>query len=413
MEYSGDQFDVIVIGAGIMGSATAYQTAKRGEKTLLLEQFDFLHHLGSSHGESRTLRTTYPEDYYSSMVIESAQLYEDAEIEIGYKVYFKAPQFDLGPADNKSLRAVIASCQKNSIPHQILDHRQVHEEFSGRIELPENWIGLLTEIGGVIKPTKAVSMFQALAHKHGASLRDNIEVVDLKKDEARGGILVYTSTGEMFWGKKCVVTIGAWMKKLVRKVTGLEIPIQPVETSVCYWKIKEGHEGKFTIESGFPTFASYGQPYIYGTPSLEFPGLIKIPVHGGRACNPHERTWVSEPMLLDSLREWIKGRFGDLVDSKGPVITQSCLYSMTPDEDYVIDFLGGGFGKDVVIAGGFSGHGFKMGPVVGRILADLVIDGEAKGVELKHFRLGRFEGNPKGNLKIFEDQVSFAGLSID
>ena len=65
----------------------------------------------------------------------------------------------------------------------------------------------------------------------------------------------------------------------------------------------------------------------------------------------------------------------------------------------MIDFLGGEFGKDVVVGGGFSGHGFKMSPVVGRILADLVLSGEAKGVELKHFRIGRFEENPKGNFK--------------
>jgi sarcosine oxidase/L-pipecolate oxidase len=78
-----------------------------------------------------------------------------------------------------------------------------------------------------------------------------------------------------------------------------------------------------------------------------------------------------------------------------------CMYSMTPDEDFVIDFLGGEFGKDVVMGGGFSGHGFKMGPVVGRILADLVLTGEAKGVELKHFRIGRFEENPQGNVKDF------------
>ena len=74
---------------------------------------------------------------------------------------------------------------------------------------------------------------------------------------------------------------------------------------------------------------------------------------------------------------------------------------MTPDEDFVIDFLGGEFGKDVVMGGGFSGHGFKMGPVVGRILADLVLTGEAKGVELKHFRIQRFEENPQGNVKDF------------
>ncbi|KAK9273055.1 hypothetical protein L1049_017862 [Liquidambar formosana] len=393
MDNSGDKFDVIVIGAGIMGSSTAYELAKRGHKTLLLEQFDFLHHRGSSHGESRTIRATYTKNYYVGMVMESSKLWQEVESQIGYKVYFKASQFDMGPSDDKHLHAIITNCESNSLPHQILGRREVSEKFSGTIDLPENWIGVSTELGGVIKPTKAVSMFQTLALQEGAILRDYMEVSDIKRDEATDGILVYTSNGKKFWGKKCVVTVGAWMKKLVKSVSGLVLPIQPLDVTVCYWKIKEGHEADFAIGGDFPTFSSHGEPHVYGTPSLEFPGLIKIVVHGGYPCDPDKRSWTQE-VILSSQKQWIRERFSGLVDSDGPVVTQSCMYSMTPDEDYVIDFLGGEFGKDVVIGGGFSGHGFKMAPLVGRVLADLVLTGEARGVELKHFGVGRFEGNP-------------------
>ncbi|KAJ4963597.1 hypothetical protein NE237_023536 [Protea cynaroides] len=405
MENSGNQFDVIVIGAGIMGSCTAYQAAKRGHKVLLLEQFDFLHHCGSSHGESRTIRATYPEHYYSSMVIESSRLWEEAQSEVGYQVYFKTTHFDVGPAEDKSLQSVIASCQTNSIPLRILDCEQVEKEFSGKFNLPEDWIGLSTDLGGVIKPTKAVSMFQTLALKRGALLRDNMEVKEIKRDDVKGGIKVIAVTGEEFWGKKSVVTAGAWTNKLVKTVSGLELPVQPLSTTVHYWRIKEGYEKDYSISCGFPTFASYGEQYLYGTPSLEFPGLIKIAVHGGYPCDPDKRSWA--PILINKpVNEWIEGRFCGFVDSSKPVITQSCMYSMTPDGDFVIDFLGGEFGRDVVVGGGFSGHGFKMGPVIGRILADLVLEGDAEGVELRHFRFGRFVENPKGNLKEFEDQVS-------
>jgi len=98
-------------------------------------------------------------------------------------------------------------------------------------------------------------------------------------------------------------------------------------------------------------------------------------------------------MALGSLKQWVEERLSGMVDSEAPVATELCMYSMTPDEDFVIDFLGEEFGKDVM-EGGFSGHGFKMGPVVGRILADLVLTGEAKGVELKHLRIRRVEENP-------------------
>ncbi|KAL7585377.1 probable sarcosine oxidase [Lactuca sativa] len=415
------RFDVIVIGAGVMGSSAAYQAAKRGQKTLLLEQFDFLHYRGSSHGESRTIRATYPESYYSPMVVESEKLWREAESEIGYKVYFKTQQLDLGPVDNSSLCALIANCKKHTLNHQILDRHRVKEHFTRKIEFPEDWIAVVTELGGVLKPTKAVAMFQTLAIKHGAVLKDKTEIVDLVSDKHNGGVLVSSRSGEQFWGRKCVVTAGAWVSKLIQKVSngGMVLPIQPVETAVFYWKIKEGHELDYTIEAGFPSFASYGEPYIYGTPALEFPDLIKVAVHGGRECDPDKRTWWAATgsegatMVIGHLKEWIKLRFGDGVDwEDGPVITQSCLYSMTPDEDYIIDFLGGGFNEDVVVAGGFSGHGFKMAPLVGRILTDLAIGGKAAAEQLdediKHFKLGRFEGNPRGNVKEFEDQVRLA-----
>lgn len=401
-----DVFDVIVVGAGVMGSSAAYQAAKRGKKTLLLEQFDFLHHRGSSHGESRTIRATYPEDYYPEMALESTKLWEEAEHEIGYKVYFKTSQFDMGPSDNKALQAVIASCHIRSIPVRILDHSQVNQEFLGKFQMPEDWIGVLTEHGGVIKPSKAVSMFQALAIKNGAILRDNTEVVDLKNNDRGGGVLVCTRDNEKFLGKKCIITVGAWVKDMVKNVSGLTLPIQPLETSVYYWKIKEGYEDEFKIQAGFPTFASYGEPYIYGTPSLEFPDLIKIAVHGGRPCEADKRTWVGAPSMVSALKQWIKGIFGDLVDQTGPVITQSCLYSMTPDEDFVVDFLGGNFERDVVVAGGFSGHGFKMAPIIGKILVDLVLGEEVERAELKYFKVSRFGNNGKGNAKKFSDQVN-------
>lgn len=405
METSDDKFDIIVIGAGIMGSSTAYNAAKRGLKTLLLEQFDFLHHRGSSHGESRTIRSTYPENYYINMVLESYRLWQEAESEVGYRVYFKTQQFDMGPSNDKSLRAVIANCQTNSIPHQVLSSSEVAQHFSGKIQIPHNFIGVLSELGGVIKPTKAVSLFQTLAIKRGATLRDNTEVKDIKRDHVSGGILVYTAKGKRFCARKCVVTVGAWMKELVKSVDGMDLPIQPIETTVCYWKIKEGYDADYKIEAQFPTFASYGQPYIYGTPSLEFPGLIKVALHGGCLCDPDKRTW-GPVSLLGPLQSWVEERFSGRVDSSKPVIVQSCMYSITPDEDFVIDFLGGEFGKDVVIAGGFSGHGFKMGPVVGRILADLAVTGEAEGVDLTHFRIERFKENAKGNVKEFQDQVT-------
>ncbi|WOK99897.1 putative sarcosine oxidase [Canna indica] len=409
MEASGDCFDVIVVGAGIMGSCAAYELAKRGCRVLLLEQFDFLHCRGSSHGESRTIRATYPEDYYPSMVLESRRLWEAAQSEIGYRVVTDTSHLDIGPADNKSLQSVLSSCnQRTSLNLRILDPPALARMFSGAFRLPEGWIGIGSDAGGVIKPTKAVAMFQALAIRRGAVLRDHAQVTEIKKNDQGGGLRVSTAAGDVFEAKKCVVTAGAWMRKLVKEVSGVDLPIEPLHTTICYWKIKRGHEEELSAEGGFPTFSSYGETYVYGTPSMEFPGLIKIALHGGHPCDPDRRDWTSScsGVPVDAVGSWIEQVFPGRVEADKAVMTQSCMYSMTPDGDFVIDFLGGEFGEDVVVAGGFSGHGFKMGPLVGRMLAELAIDGEAAGVEMNHFRIRRFAEDCKGNAKEFEEQVS-------
>ncbi|XP_004501234.2 probable sarcosine oxidase [Cicer arietinum] len=380
------QFDLIVVGAGVMGSSTAYYAAKHGLKTLLLEQFDFLHHRGSSHGESRTIRATYLQPHYYPLVLQSYKLWLEAQAQVGYNVYFKAPHLDMAHFNDPTILAVIENCRKHGAQHHLLNHMQVAQKFSGNFNIPEDWVGLSTEHGGVIKPSKAVAMFQTLAYKNGAVLKDNAEVTDIKND---GGVVVLTASGEKFHGKKCVVTVGAWVNKLVKKINGVELPILPVECHVTYWRITEGHEGKFAIGNDFPTFASFGSVYVYGTPTLEYPGLIKVAVHGGNPCDPDKRPW-GPLVMMNELKEWVEGRFSGLVDSSEPVVKQSCMYSMTPDEDFVIDFLGGEFGKNVVLGGGFSGHGFKMAPVIGKILTQLVVDGETNEVDLKHFRIGRF-----------------------
>lgn len=392
MDCSGSDYDVIVVGAGVMGSSTAYYAAKRGLKTLLLEQFDFLHHRGSSHGESRTIRAAYPQQHYCQMVMKSYQLWEEAQAQAGFNVYYKAHHFDMGPSNDPMILSVAQNCRQNNLPCQVLRREQVADKFSGRIHIPDDWVGLSTEHGGVIKATKAVTMFQSLAHNHGAVLNDNVEVVDIKND--RNSVVILTAKGEKFRGKKCVVTVGAWVNKLVKKISGVEIPVQPLETLLCYWRIKEGHQGKFTIGGNFPTFASLGRVLLYGSPSFEFPGLIKVAVHGGNPCDPDKRPWGAG-VMMDEMKEWVEGRFCGLVDSSEPVVKQSCMYSMTPDEDFVIDFLGGEFGKNVVLGAGFSGHGFKMAPVIGKILTELAVDGGTNEVDLKHFRIGRFKVTSK------------------
>ncbi|XP_020109922.1 probable sarcosine oxidase isoform X1 [Ananas comosus] len=408
-ETQQQRFDVVVVGAGIMGSCAAYAAAKRGRRVLLLEQFDLLHHLGSSHGESRTFRATYPEPYYPPLVVESLRLWREAESEAGYSVLTATPHFDVGPAGDSSLQAAVASCRLHGIDARVVGPDAAAELFSGAFTLPPGWIGVVTDVGGVIKPTKALAMFQSLAARHGAVLRDRAEVTQIER-AGDGGVAVATADGRIVFGRKCIITAGAWVKKLADKIGAASLPIQPLHTTILYWKIRENYLKSLSAAAGFPTFASYGEPYIYGTPSLEFPGLIKIAMHGGSPCDPDRRSWAAGTgpggAAVEAVRAWIGRVMGGHVESAdGPAMSQACMYAMSPDEDFVVDFLGGEFGDDVVVGAGFSGHGFKMGPVIGKILAEMAVDGAAAtAAELAQFQIVRFQKDPKGNRKEFAEQ---------
>ncbi|KAF8692460.1 hypothetical protein HU200_039556 [Digitaria exilis] len=368
------QFDVIVVGAGIIGSCTAHAAASRGARVLLLERFDFLHHLGSSHGESRIIRDAYSKPRYLPMVRLARRLWSDVEAESGYRVYTPAPHLSFGPRGDATLLAAV----ENAGAVEVDD---LSKRWGGAFRLPDGSLAAVSEHGGgVLNASKAMAMFQALAVKNGAVVRDNSEVVAVEKaPEGGGGVAVKTSGGEVFRGAKCVVTVGAWASKLLRSVAGVEIPIQPLQTLTLYWRIKPGREESLTAKAGFPTFSSTGEPPVYGIPSLEIPGLIKISCDGGPPCDPDSRDWAAgDREVTERVARWIEVAMKDHVEAAGgPVIRQACMSCMTPDSDFVIDFLGGEFGEDVVVGVGFSGHGFKMAPAVGKFLAEMAIDGKS------------------------------------
>lgn len=391
-------YDAIVIGAGIMGSCTAYQLAKRGKSVLLLEQFDFLHHRGSSHGESRTIRVTYPELYYTQMMKEAYKLWEEAETEAGYMVYQRTGQLDFGPPSSTSIASITTNLSEENIEHEVLTHSQCKARFPS-LHLPEDSIIVYTKQGGILRASKAVALFQSLALRHGATLRDRAKLVQISKPwklpDGSNGVLVATNRGAAL-GKTCILVTGAWTSEIVRELSGLSLPVEPLHTSLAYWQV---NSDVLSASTGFPVFADYGKPYIYGTPSIEYPGLIKVSVHSGSSCDPNKRSVAPDyEHLKKEVSPWLATRFPDVVNSEAPVMAQGCMYSMTPDEDFILDFLPDCAGS-ILVAAGFSGHGFKMGPLVGRIMADLALTGTAPGVPLELFSITRFLKNPWGNRK--------------
>ena len=153
-------YDVIVCGAGVIGSATALNLAKRGKKVLLLEQFDFLHRRGSSHGESRIIRKTYPEEFYTNMMFRAFDEWDRLQAEAGTDCITWTGGIDMAPDGNPDITSLIASCRRSKVPHQVLDSKGIRERFPQFTNVPDTYTGVYCPEAGVVNATKAVGLMQ-------------------------------------------------------------------------------------------------------------------------------------------------------------------------------------------------------------------------------------------------------------
>eukprot|EP00736_Rhodelphis_marinus_P014560 Rmarinus@m.18388 len=384
-------FDAVVVGAGVMGSAAAYYMSKRGCSVLLLEQFEFLHSLGSSHGASRIIRPTYVQSHYSGFMKDAYRLWEEIESESNVNLFTKTGGVDLAKADNPNLRAVITACTEHGIQHEVLSPTEAAARFPP-LRLPEGFVAVYNPESGILDASKACEVMQSLAKSHGAVLRGNCKVIDIR--HVGDAVEVSLDGGDVITCRKCVVTVGAWAKKLLPKVASDMIGkrfshLKPESITVGFYKIDPSSPflSQYSSEK-FPVFISYegesaeGLPgYLYGFPSFEKPGHLKICNHYGPHCDPDDRSRLEfGPVDMQNIQRTLQPFIRDFltdVDYSVPVETVKCMYTNTPDEDFVIDFLPD-TDRHIVIGCGFSGHGFKMGPFVGSVLADLAVDGETK-----------------------------------
>uniref|UniRef100_A0A3B4AXW8 Peroxisomal sarcosine oxidase n=1 Tax=Periophthalmus magnuspinnatus TaxID=409849 RepID=A0A3B4AXW8_9GOBI len=340
MSTDPELYDCIVIGAGVQGSFTAYSLAKRGKRTLLLEQFVLPHTRGSSHGQTRIIRKAYPEDFYAHMMEGSYQLWAEVEKEAGVKLYRQTGLLVMGPENSDSYLKIKDTLLWSKTPTVSLSPGEFNSHIPN-MKLAPGDAAIVDVNAGVLYADRALKTAQVHRRSQfGGVLRDQEKVVDINP----GPIVTVTTSAKSYRAKSVVITAGPWANRVLAS-TGLQLPLKVVRINVCYWKEKT--PGSYHVKNRFPflfffVFCHCCPPVAPGIPS----GLPSNPT------DPDHRDRQTDRSDVDILRRYVSRSIPGLEPE--PAIVESCMYTMTPDDHFVLDVHPQH--RNIVIGAGFSGN---------------------------------------------------------
>lgn len=355
-------YDAIVLGAGGMGSATAYHLAKSGAHVLVLEQFQRGHTFGSSHGETRIIRFFYDKPFYTELMKSAYAEWRALESALGSPLLFITGSVSLGTSGNMYGISARNSLDAAGVESEWWDAQQLASRFP-QFRVSKGMDILWQKDTGFLHAALCVSTHLQLAAQHGADIREETPVtrIDWQADVPT----IYTETGR-FHGKKVVVTAGAWTSRLLAE---LNLPLTVTRQQVCYYQPAAAVQFQ---PNHFPVFVEVtaDNEFFYGIPyfgSCNMGGGVKVARHGrGQPVSPDMCNRTPDVEYLEQMQHYVQQR----LPSIGKVVhAEVCLYTETPDEDFIIDAHPRC--QNVLIAAGFSGHGFKFCALVGRILSEL------------------------------------------
>ncbi len=373
-------YDVIVVGLGGMGSATLYHLARRGVRVLGLEQFEPLHARGSSHGDSRIIRETYFEHpLYVPLVRRAHELWRDLEAESGESLMTIRGGLMIGPPEGSVVTGTLRSAHEHNLPHEVLSAEEVKRRYPA-FQIPEEAAAVLDPRAGYLDPEACTRAHQELAVLAGAQTRSSEPVISWQASDA--GVSVVTRTGR-YQADKLLLSAGPWTASLA---IGVNVPLV-VERQTVFWfdppMPREEYESR-----RFPIYAYEFKPGVicYGFPELS-KGVKASVMHDGEIVATPEAVQreVGEADLRP-LRAALSQVLPALARSNVRDAT-TCLFTNTPDHDFVIDFHPAH--ANVLISSPCSGHGFKFASAIGEVQADLLTNGVSR-FDLAPFRIGRF-----------------------
>lgn len=356
-----DRADVVIVGCGAAGLAAARELSTRGRRVVGLDQFPHGHSRGSSHGTERIVRMAYTDPVHVRMAMESVVGWRRLEADSGHTLLTATGGIDAGSATELDL--LERECTAAGLTMERMTAREATARFSSG---GAPWFRFDSEVvfhdlASTVNAEQALIAMREVAIASGAEIRADDPVHDLERLDS-GEVVVHHRHGATR-ATTCVITAGAWGGSTwIGDALGPDTILPPM-------RVTQEQVGFFGFRDApnpgrpFPTFIFRDDPSTYGLPTPD--GLLKVGEHHtGREIDPDHPSATLDPATWERLLAWVSGRL-PAVDPR-PVSSATCLYAGFPDDMFVLDRAG-----PIVIGLGFSGHGFKFAPEVGRRLADL------------------------------------------
>ncbi|MFN8189574.1 MAG: N-methyl-L-tryptophan oxidase [Nocardioidaceae bacterium] len=357
-----ETYDVAVIGLGALGSATAHQLAARGLSVVGLEQFPLGHDRGASHDTSRILRHSYHTPAYVRLTQEAYDDWAALEQAAGESFVTVVGGLDIFPPDPAiGLADYTDSLTAVGIDHELLSVEQVAERWP-QFSLPEGTTSLFQARGAIVPAARGTAAMQRLAVGHGAVLHDSSPVTAVRD---LGSSVEVTAGGTTYSCSGLVVCADAWTNHVLAGI-GVSIPLTTTLEQVTYF----GPADPARFGPGaLPLWIWMDEPSFYGFPCYGESTVKAAQDCGGAAVDPDRRSFDPDGGMQDLLAQHMR----TMLPGSGEVVrSKRCLYTLTPDRDFVLAPVPG---HPRIQVGLGAAHGFKFAPTFGRILADLAIDG--------------------------------------
>jgi len=354
--------DVAIVGFGGIGSATAYFAARRGLRVVGLERFELGgHHRGASHDHSRIIRRSYHTEHYVGLTEAAYSAWHEIEAASTQQCIWTTGGLDLFPPDAAiAVSTYVDAMTAAGVPFDVVDAAEIRRRWPA-MRVDDGVTALFQADAGIVSPERAVPLLQQLAMTHGADLRGGACVRQLEPLDG-AVLLVLEGDERSIRARTVVLAADAWTNELLVPLDRA-LPLTVLQEQVTYYEVPDPAP---VAIGALPVWIWMDDPSFYGFPVFGGDGLKLAQDCGGRSGAGATRNFDADPAILARTTEFGRRLFGSRLGP--PLHTATCLYTLTPDRDFVLDRVSDH--PNVFVALG-AAHGFKFVPWFGRTLADL------------------------------------------